>query len=117
MVTFDGRPLSQGTIVFETPGARPATGLIEGGRIVEVSTYQFNDGAPVGKHKVAIQSVASSGAGGSAASPADFNQDPAAFMATASLIPEKYGIPSESGLTADIKAGEENRLEFNLEKQ
>jgi hypothetical protein len=116
-VTFDGQPLSQGTIVFETPGSRPATGLIENGQIVEVSTYQFNDGAPVGKHKVAIQSVATAGAGGSEASPADFSQDPTAYMATASLIPTKYGSPTDSGLTAEIKAGDENRLEFNLEKE
>ena len=33
-VTFQGEPLLQGTIVFEIPGCRPATGKIVGGQIV-----------------------------------------------------------------------------------
>src|SRR5262245_44415901 len=53
-VTLDGKALARGTIRFESPGQRPATGKIVNGEIVEVTTYQPGDGAPVGSHKVAV---------------------------------------------------------------
>lgn len=116
-VTYDGTPLPSGKIIFETAGARPAIGAIEDGQIVEVTTYELNDGAPVGSHKISIQSVAVAGAGGSGATPTDFNTDPAAYMATSSLIPAKYGNPAKSGLTAEVEPGMMNRFEFELEKE
>jgi hypothetical protein len=116
-VNYAGSPLPSGTIIFETAGARPAVGKIEAGRIVEVTTYEPGDGVPVGRHKVSIQSVSDARAVGGGASPADSNADPATYMATASLIPQKYGNPETSGLTAEVNAGETNELSFDLEKE
>ena len=53
-VTLDGKPLASGTMTFESVGQRPATGKIVQGQIVEMTTYDENDGAPLGTHKVAV---------------------------------------------------------------
>jgi len=116
-VTFDGKPLESGKVIFESRGARPAVGTIENGRIVEVTTYEPGDGAPVGSHAVTIQSVAAVGMGGSGAKPADFKGDPAMLMRTQSLIPDRYGDPAKSGLKAEVASGEENVFEFALAKE
>lgn len=113
-VTYDDKPLAQGTIHFETPGARPATGKIVDGKIVEVTTYTTGDGVPVGSHKVAIYSLEGGGAGG-AKNPGDASAGPAA-MQTTSLIPTKYNDPEKSGLTAEVKSGGANELKFELKK-
>jgi hypothetical protein len=112
-VTYDGRPLKEGTIIFEAPGARPASGKIVDGKIVEVTTFKPGDGAPIGNHKVAIQSVKTS----EAAAPQDPGQatPKAGYMGSTSLIPEVYGNPETSGLTATIKEGT-NAVTFELKK-
>ena len=114
MVTHNGQPLRNGTIIFESEGARPASGKIEDGRIVEVTTYEPNDGVPVGTHRVSIQSVISTAPAQTGASPAAATGDPAVMMASQSLIPARYGNPADSGLTATIEAGASNVLDFRL---
>jgi hypothetical protein len=111
-VTYDGKPLKSGTIIFESKGARPATGKIVDGRIVEVTTFQPNDGAPVGEHKVVIQAVEDAGSS-KGANPGD--PSGTSSMQTRSLIPAAYGDPETSRLTATIKRGE-NNLTFELKK-
>jgi hypothetical protein len=102
-VTLDGKPLAKGTIRFEAPGHRAATGKIEDGEIVEMTTYKPNDGAPVGSHKVAIWATAD-------AAPAVVTNPGQGkvgenYMSGKSLIPAKYNDPATSGLTADIPSG------------
>ena len=55
-VTYLGKPLEQGSIVFISPHSRQATGEIRGGDIVNVTTFQENDGIAVGEYGVAITS-------------------------------------------------------------
>ena len=88
----------EGTIVFHPEKGRPASGKIRDGKIVDVTTTTPNDGAPVGPVRVAIQSITN----------ADKMDAP-----HNSLIPEIYGDPGKSGLTADIKA-DKNDLKFEL---
>ena len=97
-VTYKNQPVKEGTIMFLPEGGRPATGKIVDGKIVDVTTTQSNDGAPVGKHKVQITAV-------------EGGKD--MYAKTRSLIPEKYGNPEKSGLTAEIKPGQ-NELTFDL---
>lgn len=54
-VTLDGEPLSQGTIsFFPVAGGKHATGVINDGKFV-LATYEPQDGAVVGQHKVVVQ--------------------------------------------------------------
>ena len=115
-VTVDGKPLEQGTIIFETPGARQATGRIEAGKIVSVGTNTENDGVPVGAHKVAIQAVEASTASAATSTPGDASAKSLSSMSSKSLLPARYGDPNTSGLTAEIKAGE-NEVTFALESR
>jgi len=112
-VYYDGKPLKQGSIRFETTGARPATGNIVDGEIVEVMTLKPGDGVPLGSHKVAVFSL-DPGTGGGPKNPGDPSAGPAAMM-TASLIPAVYNDPAKSGLTAEIKSGP-NEVRFDLKK-
>ncbi len=113
-VTFAGEPLSKGTIIFETKNARPAVGQILNGKIIKVTTFKEGDGVPPGEHKVAIQSVAE--AGSAVVSNPGEGGIPKNYMGGKSLIPTVYGDPETSGLTATIKAGQVNKLEFKLKK-
>jgi hypothetical protein len=93
--------LEQGTIVFHPETGRPARGTIERGKIVEVTTFEPGDGAPVGPVKIAIQSI---------------QPDPQdeTGMKVISLIPARYADSASSGLEATIKRGETNPLRLEL---
>ncbi|MDR1959638.1 MAG: hypothetical protein LBQ54_11460 [Planctomycetaceae bacterium] len=56
-VTYDGKPLKQGAIIFTVPGTRDASGIIENGNILKVTTFTDGDGVPVGEALVAIVAV------------------------------------------------------------
>lgn len=102
-VEFNGKPLEEGTIVFHPTSGRSASGVIKGGKIVEVTTSTKGDGAPVGDNKVTIFSTKPD--------PKDLSG-----MGTISLIPEKYNDLKKSGLNAMIKGNEENTVTFDLKK-
>lgn len=103
-VTLDGKPLAAGTVTFESAGRRPATGKVVAGEIVAVTTYQEGDGAPVGSHAVAVWS-STEAASAVIANPGEAKVG-ANYMSGKSLIPARYNDPSTSGLTAEIKAGD-----------
>lgn len=112
MVTLDGQPVESGKLTFETPGQRPATGVIRNGEIVEMTTFEFNDGAPPGNHSVAVfvvkenyNYVAPDNPGAASGS---------ASMQVTSLIPKRYNDPATSDLTADVTYDGENHFEFAL---
>ena len=98
-VTYKGKPLKTGKILFEPVDGRPARGEIVDGKIVNVSTYDKDDGAIVGDHSVVIHS---------------FIREPKGMEIVPSAIPEKYNDPSTSDLTATIVAGETNELTLEL---
>jgi hypothetical protein len=117
-VTYQGKPLATGTIVFEIDGNRPATGKVVDGKIVDVSTYEKNDGVSIGKAKIAImaredvqETIAENG-------------DPSASRVPSSnymglggklLLPPHYGNPATSNLTATIEKGKENSVILELD--
>ncbi len=113
-VMFNGKPLKKGKIVFESPNNRPANGLIEDGKIVELYTTKPGDGVPLGSHKIAVFAleVASESI---TTDPSQSTNKGQNYMGTGkSLIPDKYNDPEQSGLTAEIKAGEENTVTLEL---
>ena len=111
-VTFEGEPVPEGSIIFEVPGMRSATGKIVDGKITEVTTFDPNDGAPVGAAKIAVHAFGQgSGEGSAVAShPGDVQPaDMSDYMGVqASLIPPHYNDPASSGLTFEINSGENN---------
>ena len=111
-VTLDGKPLPYGTVTFEAKGFRSATGKIVGGELTDVTTYEVGDGAPVGTHRVVVTANAEPGAA-IVPNPGDAKAPKSDYMSGKSLIPAAYNSPDTSGLTAEIKAGE-NTVEFKL---
>ncbi|MDR1384792.1 MAG: hypothetical protein LBJ67_13240 [Planctomycetaceae bacterium] len=117
-VTHKGKPLAKGTIIFEVDGCRPATGKIVDGKIIDVTTFEPNDGVSLGIAKIAIiskeeveEKITETGDPGSRRS-LDAN-----YMGTGakSLIAPHYGNPSTSNLTAVIEKGKENTITIELE--
>lgn len=105
-VTVDGEPLAAGKIVFKAEGTRMAIGRIEDGQILEVTTYQAGDGAPVGAQRIEIQPAI------------DENlamKNPAAVAAQMrrSPVAMKYRRVQTSGLTAEIERGD-NEVDLKL---
>lgn len=100
-VTYNDKPLPQGVIVFLPAKGRPASGAIKDGQIVDVTTYdKTGDGIAPGAYQVTVQSLDKPGAD--------------MYTATKSLIPTRYNDPVKSGLTADIKPGDNSPLKFEL---
>lgn len=111
-VTLDGKPIPSGTVTFEAKGLRPATAKIVNGEITEVTTFDPDDGVPVGSHRVAVTAAADGGAA-IVANPGDAKAPKEGYMSGKSLIPTAYNDPATSGLTAEIKSGE-NTIELKL---
>jgi len=96
-VTYQNKPLKEGSITFIPAKGRSATGKIVNGEIVDVTTIKKGDGATVGPVKVAIQATENTG---------DMYKEKA-------LLPAQFGNADTSKLTADIQSGD-NKLTFDL---
>ena len=111
-VMFRGAPLAQGEIKFfpEHPpgeGVRVAYGILDAQGHYRLGTYRQGDGAILGDHRIAVefhgQVPDGFGKGG------DLAQRPKM------LIPERFGDPATSGLTAHVQAGT-NTFDFDLKE-
>jgi hypothetical protein len=98
-VTYKGKPVKTGRILFESVDGRSARGEIVDGKIINVTTYDKDDGAIVGDHSIVIHS---------------FVREPKGMEIVPSAIPEKYNDLSTSDLTVTIMAGETNELTLEL---
>lgn len=98
-VTYNGKPLANGIIVFYPEEGRSASGEIKNGEIVELTTFKPGDGVPVGHHKVTVQAW----------------DKPTADMYTPrkSIVPAKYTDVKQTPLAADIESGV-NDVVFDL---
>ncbi|MCZ2340549.1 MAG: hypothetical protein LC104_01980 [Bacteroidales bacterium] len=104
LVTVNGKPLASGSVTFvSTSGGPPATGEIGPDGRYTLTTEKPNDGAAPGKYTVMIIALPDM----TNRAPEDRNPLPAP------LVPEKYLSTSTSGLTAEVKAGE-NSIDFPL---
>ena len=108
-VTFDGKTVPTGTVIF-TPTPHigpPALGTIQPDGTFTMTTYEDGDGAMIGSHEVVINAVEEP--------PADLLPEQAPPPKV--FVPMKYGSANTSGLTADVKEGEENVINFDLEAE
>lgn len=112
MVTFDGKPLPSGSLLFVPTGGGPtAQGKINEDGSYEMGTFAEDDGAVLGTFKVMI--TAYTQPKGGPGLPEDAINGNAASIP---LIPEVYGDLENSGLTATV-AEEPNTINFDLVKQ
>jgi hypothetical protein len=103
-VTYRGQPVTSGMVML-TPeeSGHAATGSLEKDGSFKLTTFQKDDGAVPGRYQVAVQAFPAEGAG----------LPGAEFAGKAPPIPQKYFSPGSSGLTVEIKAGE-NQLDLAL---
>jgi hypothetical protein len=92
-VTLDGQPVPSGSVVTLPPAGRGAHGIIKNGEF-ELGTVGENDGAVLGIHKAAVNATEPSQGTGPEA------------VAGKSLLPVRYANPETSGLTIEVKAGD-----------
>ena len=103
-VTYRGKALSTGTVMF-VPGEGPAaTGEIGNDGTYKLTTYKTDDGAVIGLHKVTITALQ----GMDGALPELRSGTPGP------LVPAKYLNAESSGLTADVKPKTNNEVNFDL---
>lgn len=95
-VTLDGKPLSFGSVMFQSAaGGQPARGDIQPDGTFVLSTFQPGDGAMVGNHRVRVVCYSSQ-------DPAKQGQGPMGDSLGQLLIPERYTSLGASGLSADV---------------
>jgi hypothetical protein len=96
-VYFKKAPLGGGIIVFTPDAVRNGDGPISHAEIQPDGSYVLSSdrgmGAVPGWHLVTIT----------------------AFGEGASPLPDRYGDPEQSGLSFEIKPGQDNRIDVNLE--
>ena len=102
-VTLDGEPIGPGTIIFTptTEGAPSAMGSFGADGRYQLSTFDSNDGAVLGSHRVIIQA--------SSLSESEFGNE----EIIDSRIPLIYADPQQSGLTAEVNP-DSDPIDFDL---
>jgi hypothetical protein len=105
-VIYNGKPLEFGTVAFQPPGGQPARGDIQPDGTFTLSTYRLNDGVVLGKHKVRVACYESQRPG--------TVKPPGEQSLGKLLIPKKYTLFEQSGLTAEVHEGENPPLTFEL---
>lgn len=101
-ITYKGKLVPQGSIMFQPQAGPAATGDIENGKYT-LKTYRAGDGAVLGSHKVTIISLEDQ----SGRLPEDRNPLPPP------IVPLKYNFPDKSGLTANVE-DTANTIDFDL---
>lgn len=116
----DGRPVTFGTVEFRSPAERlTARGKIDERGHFHLTTFSEGDGAVAGEHQVIVTQNVSSAAlqqGNAHAEPSHALHGPHAAH-RAALVPRKYADYSTSGLTANVAAGNANRIILQVARQ
>lgn len=113
VVTFQGAPLSEANVVF-TPSSGPiAIGTTDAEGMFKLSTHG-SPGASLGIHHVTIRAYKPLSPSSKKTAPDADDSEDQAGPPLVSSIPEKYGNPRESGLTAQVEGKKQNVFEFHL---
>lgn len=100
-VTYKGKPVDHGQVVFQPEKGRPARGEIEGGQFT-MSTVREGDGAAPGKQHIAVIVTAETKVKGG-------DTD------VTYLVPEKYASPDSSGIEIDLPKGGSRSIQIELQ--
>jgi hypothetical protein len=117
IVNYKGAPLEGATITFLPQGADVkecvAYGKTDAQGKAKMKTYVEGDGAVVGTHKVLLDK--SESVGGQKVDVDSPQYDPSAPPATVKYhVPQKYGNPATSGLSAEVKESGPNEFTFDV---
>ncbi len=99
VIKLNGKPLSNVGVTFFPTSGPPAFGNTNAEGEFELMTIRPRDGAAVGKHRITLGRA----------------EEGSSEKAQAALIPAKYSFPDQSGLTAEVKDGESNFFEFDIQ--
>lgn len=117
-VSVAGQPVTTGRIMFQPDNGRPAIGTIEKDGSYRLTTFQRNDGAVLGIHRVTIEAFD----GPTTDKPATFadevdgkgkNNIASREYVRHWIVPAKYAERSSSPLTAEVKQSA-NTIDFDL---
>ncbi|WP_437194077.1 hypothetical protein [Planctomicrobium sp. SH527] len=114
-VLFKGKPLNGASVTF-TPESGPiAVGKSDADRKFQLST-QGRSGAMVGAHRVAVTAFTPAANAKSSVKSSEAEADLGEnYVPTVSSIPEMYGDPKKSGLSATVSGkSAENDFKFDL---
>ncbi|WP_298860862.1 hypothetical protein [uncultured Gimesia sp.] len=108
-VSYNGKPLSVGSLVFIPVGGGPsAQGKIDRNGFYEMGTFDDDDGVIPGDYKIMITALTSPGGSGLPEDAVNGNAGPV------SVIPEWYGDLEKSGLLVTVVADKANTIDFPL---
>lgn len=111
-VTYQGKPVVEGTIMFYPKNGRPATASLAPDGAYRLTTFKPNDGATLGYHRVTIEARRIT----PTIIPPDGDVESVGAYGPPKvewLLPEKYSGLKTSSLTAEVKRGD-NAIDFNL---
>ena len=108
IVRLDGKPLTSGTVRFIPAAGRAATGTIQSDGTFTLGTFGQSDGALIGTHQVAVIAYEAADDGRPAYEVRTTTSKP--------LVPQRYMAVGTSGLTFEVKPGE-NQADFNLKSK
>jgi len=111
-VTYQGKSVVEGTIVFQPEQGRPAMGSLAADGSYTLTTFDPGDGALLGRHRVMIEArrITVPALPGGAADESVGTYGPPKVEW---LVPEKYSRLETTPLTAEVKEGE-NTIDFDL---
>ncbi|MCG8448800.1 MAG: hypothetical protein MI725_04360 [Pirellulales bacterium] len=111
VITCDGRPVTQGVVIFIPVKGKRATGKIDSEGRYCLTTYSNGDGAIVGLHKVGVVAYE------------DMRQyylakyaESDSYEMPKAIVAEKYGDPFSSGLTFHVEPGKTNQADFPFDR-
>lgn len=109
-VSYQGKPLEFGSVLFQPDRGPPARGLIGQDGAFRLSTYGNGDGAIVGLHRVQVVCYESQRSGNPPRPKPGEELNPGKL-----LIPPKYAQFETSGLQVEVKPRDNEPFLLNLE--
>lgn len=110
-VTYKGKGIENLAVEFTPAEGRPASGKTDAQGKFTLTTFDPDDGAVLGEHKVSVVFDSSSA---SNADSSGMGADAYSTEAPKSPIPEKYATTDTSGLTYTVKEGDDNVYTIEL---
>lgn len=119
VVLYNGRPLAEANVVFAPEQGGPTSIALTGPDGKFALSMNSGSGALIGKHNVSIQASERYRLDGKPLSESDrqlqqTESDLQSPFRVRSKIPETYGNPESSGLSAEVEKGSENSFKFEL---